>query len=127
MTDISLSTLMEQAVELRDQKAEAEAVATDLGKRLDDTKRQIIELMQAMGIEKSGHNGISCSVSTKPVPSIEDFAAVGEYIVRTGNVHLLQKRLSTTVYADLMELETDGIPGISTFDKTELSLRVSRR
>lgn len=133
MTDATLAieepTLEERidhALALRERKKELETQAKELDAEFRAEKRTIIEMMEVMGLTKGGTDNASCSINRKEVPTLTDAEAVKAYILRTGNVHLLQKRISSTVFNELVLLEPDGIPGIETTEVVDLNLRIKK-
>lgn len=122
----TLEDRINHALSLRDRKNALNDQIKEIEAEYKAEQIEIIGMMEAMGIEKSGTTQASCSISRKEVPTLTDFEALQDWVIRTGNLHIFQKRISSTVWKDLELLETNGIPGIDTSDIVTLNLRKSR-
>ncbi len=82
----------------------------------------IIEAMEAQGVTRSASENAAVAISRPSVPSVVDWDQVYGWILSTGNIHLLERRVSVQAFRDYLE-QGGNIPGIEKFVKTKLSMR----
>lgn len=77
------------------------------------------------GIPKSGEgivaDGYAIRVTTTTKPVIEDWQAVMAHVAATGDIDLIQKRLSDRAVADRWA-NGASVPGVGTFNHIDLSV-----
>lgn len=99
-------------VKMRDAKSELtakyEAEKKEIEEKMARVEGKLLVHLNTNGLEsmRTEHGTVYKSVKTKP--SIRDFAALKKWILSTGNVEILQKRISTTSLRDGEEIP-DGV------------------
>lgn len=78
------------------------------------------------GFNKSDIDGASgkyckVSVNRRTVPTIKDFKAFFNFVVRNRAMELLQHRINSTAWAERMEAGKK-VPGVEPFEKVSLSM-----
>lgn len=117
-------TTVDALIELRNKKRDLEASVKSLEGQIEDVQSQLLEDMEAAGVEKlSGKLG-TVSISTSVVANVEDWDALYPYIAKNKLWHLLQRRVSDPAYRELLEAGKK-VPGVQPFNKKRLNLRAA--
>lgn len=99
-------------VKMRDAKSELtakyEAEKKEIEEKMSRVEGKLLVHLNTNGLEsmRTEHGTVYKSIKTKP--SIRDFNALKKWILSTGNVEILQKRISTTSLRDGEEIP-DGV------------------
>ena len=113
----------DELFELRAKKQELEGQIKKIEAEYAEIEEALLAKLKAEGTDKGAGKRASVSVTTTTVGNLEDADKFFAYVKRTGYFHLLQRRLSDPAIREL--LATKGsIPGVTTFDKVRLNLRV---
>lgn len=123
---MSIGNLIDKLYDLRQQRL-------DLQKQVDALKEQETALRQAIlfeldmnGLAKASGSHATAGVTLSIQPSVEDWDAVYEFIQRNQRFDLLQKRLSTTAWRELVD-EGVHVPGTFVTEVRDISLTKSVR
>lgn len=121
--------MSESLKELSERFVKAKNRVTDIGRDLAEAKKvkedyenRLIQAMQAVGLTQIGNQDITMSVRSDTVPNIKDWDAVYQYIHDNHAYHLLQRRMSSTAYKELVELG-EVVPGTEEFDRISISTK----
>ena len=114
--------LIDQMWELREKKRKLEASIKDLDGQMADVESQLMESMEANGVDKMTGKAASVSISTSVVANVEDWDAFLAWIYKTKNGHLLQRRVSDPAWREMVEIK-GVVPGTQPFTKKRLNLR----
>lgn len=123
-TTLLKGTTVDKLVGLRDKKRDLEASVKSLEGQIEDLQSQLLEEMEAAGVDKfSGKLG-TVSISTNVVANVEDWDLLYPYIAKNKAWHLLQRRVSDPAYRELLEAGKK-VPGVQPFSKKRLNLRAA--
>lgn len=119
---VSLGALVDQLWSKREKKRELEATVKVLDGEISDLETEIMEQMNANGLDKmSGERG-SVSITENVVANVTDWEAFWAYVHKMKYGHLLQRRVSDPAYRELLE-QGKKPPGVEPFVKKRLNLR----
>jgi hypothetical protein len=123
---MSIGTMIDSLYNLRAQRLAIEKQVEELKARETATKEEILFLLKESGLEGAKGEVATASIQYKIKANVTDWDAVYSYIRDNDMFALLQKRLTTTLWAALQE---DGIlvPGTEPMALTDLSLTKSKR
>lgn len=123
---MSIGKLIDDLYQLRAQRLDIEKQVEGLKSREAETREQIISLLREAGLEAARGEVATASIQYKIKPAVIDWDAVYTYIRNNDMFALLQKRLTTTLWAALQE---DGIvvPGTEVQHYQDLSLTKAKR
>jgi hypothetical protein len=123
---MSIGTMIDSLYELRAQRLAIEKQVEELKARETATKEEILSILKESGLEGAKGEVATASIQYKIKANVTDWDAVYAYIRDNDMFALLQKRLTTTLWAALQE---DGIlvPGTEPMALTDLSLTKSKR
>jgi len=127
MSDVkmSLGQLARLAADIREDKRKLDKESKEMGARLDEIKGLIYAQLDEQGVDRTAVDGISISKSDTVVPTVTDWEKVEEYITQTNQLHLYQRRLSATLWREMME-SGELVPGTEPFTKRDVNLRVTK-
>jgi hypothetical protein len=123
-TDLSLGQLARMAYDIREEKRDLDRQSKECGARLDEIKALIYAKLEEAGVDRTAVDGITLSKSDTVVPTVEDWDALGQFIVENNMLYLLQRRVSAATWKELLEDGVD-VPGITAFTKQDVNIRAS--
>lgn len=89
--------------------------------RLNAAKDRLIEYMQEQGTESLSSATTNFFIKIRPRPRIADYDAFASFILESGNIQLLQRRIMEKAYEEItLEREGQPIPGTAVFEQTVL-------
>ena len=94
---------IDQIFDLRKKKAELEAAVKDVEGRIADLDSEVMELLEASGVEKTSTKNGTVSISSSVVAQVTDWDAFYAYIYKNKFGHLLQRRVSDPAWRELLE------------------------
>lgn len=120
-----VTTLGEQIDDLFELDERISAINTTLGVLKKEQEEKEIAVLKALGAQKleqsRGSKG-SITISRRPVPQAKDWDKIYGYINKHKMPYLLEKRVSSKVYNEIIATIRGGkIPGLETFEKVTLS------
>jgi NADPH-dependent 7-cyano-7-deazaguanine reductase QueF len=100
-----------------DKAKEVEAIKKDE----QDLEEHIIALLESQNLKSGRGKVATVTISQKDTPALLDYEKFAKYLKKTGNVHLLQKRLATTAIKEMMD-DGQKIPGVELLPIKDLSI-----
>ena len=125
-TKTSIGSMIDGLYDLRAQRLAIEKQVEELKAAETEMREAIIGTLKESGLEGAKGEAATASLQYKIKPNVQDWDAVYAYIRENDMFALLQKRLTTTLWAALQE---DGItvPGTEGIPIVDLSLTKSKR
>lgn len=120
----SIGQYIESLSDLRDKITAANAVVNDLKAQKAELENEIREVLEEQGMTKASDGEHTVSVMYTTVPSVEDWDAVYKWIHDNEAYYILERRMLSTAYRELVEAGTQ-IPGVEPYSKPSISLRKS--
>lgn len=120
--DMNLGELAALAVEIRERKRALDAQSKAAAAELDSVKAEIHGRLVSQDLDRIAVNGVTLSRSSTTYPQVTDWEAVHEYILENRALNLLQRRVTTSLWQELLE-GGEVIPGIEAFEKTDVNIR----
>lgn len=124
--ELSIGSMIDGLYDLRAQRLAIEKQVEELKASETQMREAIISTLKESGLEGAKGEVATASIQYKIKPNVTDWDAVYAYIREQDMFALLQKRLTTTLWAALQE---DGItvPGTEPVPVVDLSLTRSKR
>jgi hypothetical protein len=101
-----------------DERALIKAQMDGLNKRLkefrealDQVDRLLLKKMDDEGLSRTANNIASVSINEDIVPDVTNWDALYEHVQETGDFSLIQRRVSSTAYRELLKLG-EQVPGL---------------
>jgi hypothetical protein len=126
MTDIN--AIVEHYIALRDHKsrldAEHKARIAEIDAQMGNAEAFLLNHLNENGLDRIGAGAGTVFVQVKTMPSLKDKGAFIEFIKQTGQVELLQARVSSTAVKEFMEHNNNQLPpGVEVTTAREISVR----
>lgn len=122
MTD---GALINRLHDLREAKRDLEAQASILSAEFEGLQQELMDRMQAAGVDKMAGSKATVSISKQIVASEVDWDKFWQYVFKNKASHLLQRRVADAAYRELLATLPKGkqVPGVTPFERKTLSLR----
>lgn len=117
-----LGKIIDEMKRLRDIKRDLNSQIKDLDEEYEELKTMFLQRMDAEGTTQSRGHTASATVTENIVPNVKDWDAVEAYIRENDAFYMMQRRINTGAYKELIEAGEE-LPGIETFTKRDVSLR----
>lgn len=126
MTDIN--AVVEHYITLRDHKtkldAEHKARVAEIDAQMKNAEGFLLNHLNESGLDRVGVGAGTVFVQVKTMPSLKDKGALIDFIKQTGNVELLQARVSSTAVKEYMEHNNQMLPpGVEITTAREVTIR----
>lgn len=118
----SLGECINELYELRERKRELTTQFNQLEHLYKAMEQEVLAAMDNQGTELARSSKASASISTQVVPDVTDWDLFYEYLRTTDQLHLLQRRVTTTAWRELHD-SGETAPGTQPFTKRSISLR----
>ena len=108
---------------------EANKIAKDEKKLLDEIDSEIIAALEAIGLESGSNDSYTAAITEEDVPDSTEWDTFYPFLQETGNFHLLQKRISSVAWREYKQIYGEYPPGTSATQRKSLSFtkRQTRR
>ncbi len=83
---------------------------------------ELIQHLETTGLDQVRTENATFSLSTSIQPVAKDWEAIGQWIIENNAIHLLQRRISTIPYRELLD-QGEEVDGIEPFEKTVVKTR----
>lgn len=122
-----MTTLREllDEVEAADKDAALASQAARVAAEKLDAAKLLLQLkMQEEGTDIVRKDGFTVSNISKSRPHVVDWDAFYVYVKRSGNLHLLERRVSAKAYSEILESrKAKPVPGVNNFEYQALQIR----
>jgi hypothetical protein len=120
--ELPLGSKIDALYNLRAERLEKSKEVDRLKTIETELTNQILNSLQQSGMKKATGALATFSYTSTTVPKLIDYNSLKEYILTSGNIQLLERRISTPAFKELFEL-FGSIPGLEpyTFDKPSLT------
>jgi len=129
MSELKIGTKVDKFLKLKKEISANEKAHNDKQKiikaKADELELDIIKTLKADKLDKVEGKIGSVKYKKDPLPSAEDWQALYKYIKKENAFFLLQKRVSTSAYKELIEAGVK-VPGLKTFYKESLGTSMKR-
>lgn len=123
VTIAAVTARIKKADALRARIKSAEAQTKLLKDELHTIESEILDSMVASDMRQmAASDGGQYALATSDVPSVTDWPKLDKYILKTGKLHLLNRRLTTSAYREEIEAGAK-IPGVVIETITKLSYK----
>jgi len=114
------SSLENQSItELINHRAYLKGQMDQLNKQLKELRGEqdyvdvlLLKKMDTEGVSRTANENASVSINEDTVPNVDDWDALYEHVTSTQDFSLLQRRVSSTAYKELLKMG-ESVPGLS--------------
>lgn len=117
----TIGACIDSLYKLRQEKSVVAKKVDDISQKAKELEDHIITEFSKAKIDGAAGKLAKLSISRSTVPTIDDRDALIKHIKKTGDVDLLQIRLSTTAVKERWD-DNKKVPGVKTFDVVKISL-----
>jgi hypothetical protein len=107
----NINELIERRAFIKHQVDELNARLKELKEQQDTTDIELLKKMDAEGLSRTANAQYSVSINEDTVPEVVNWDSVYEHVVATRDFSLIQRRISSTAYKELLKLG-EGVPGL---------------
>lgn len=118
--------LIDAYFRIREERNAINNKAKELNDKLARLEGAIIESLDHSRIDQGRGNFATGSISETVVPTIKDFSKVQNFIYRHKALHLMEARISSRVYREMLE-ERGEVPGLEPFTRRKLNVQKRSR
>jgi hypothetical protein len=112
VTEININDLIEKRAEIKRESELLNVRLKDLKAAQDEIDLALLKKMDAEGLSRTANGDYSVSINEDTVPDVDDWDALYNHIISTRDFSLIQRRISSTAYKELLKLG-EGVPGLS--------------
>lgn len=118
----NINELIKARAEVKDAIAVLNAELKIVNKSKDELDYQLLTKLDEQGLSRTANDKASVSINQDLVPEVTDWDALYEHISETKDYSLLQRRVSSTAYKELLKLE-QAIPGVQPREIRRINFR----
>lgn len=120
VAELPASSLENQSItELINHRAEIKGQMDQLNKQLKELRGEekyvdvlLLKKMDSEGVSRTANENASVSINEDTVPDVTDWDALYEHVTSTQDFSLLQRRVSSTAYKELLKMG-EVVPGVA--------------
>lgn len=121
----TLGSVTDQMFEIREQRRALEAQDKELKAQYDSLEKQLIELLDAQGVDRCSGAHVSATITENTQFSFDGedgFTKFMPWMARHKLYHLVQRRLSAPALREIIATK-GAIPGVVAYQERKVSLR----
>jgi hypothetical protein len=109
---LSINELIRKRAEIKRDTEKLNSSLKDLKTDQDNVDLALLKKMDAEGLSRTANGDYSVSINEDTVPEVLDWDALYDHVITTRDFSLIQRRISSTAYKELLKLG-EGVPGLS--------------
>jgi hypothetical protein len=118
----TLHDLIVQLGALRTQKKALEYEANEMGKSIELVERDIMAVMDNLGISESKSIAGKVSVGEAVYPQVQNWDEFHQWILENGYLHFLERRAAVLAYREALG-QNIPVPGVLPFTKRKITFK----
>jgi len=118
----TLNDLIAEKKAIKDEMTALNAQLKDLRAQESDVDIALLKKLDAEGLSRTATEVASVSINEETVPDVVDWDAVYAHIISTNDFSLLQRRVSSTAYRELLKLG-ENVPGLQPREIRRINFR----
>jgi len=119
---MNINELIEARAKVKDAMAGLNSELKELRQTQDDLDYKLMTQLDEQGLSRTANDKASVSINSDTVPDVTDWDALYEHINSTKDYSLLQRRVSSTAYKELLKLG-DNVPGLQPREIRRINFR----
>jgi len=112
LLSLSINALIEKRADFKRQIDKLNKQLKELNASQDEIDLALLKKMDSEGLSRTANGDYSVSINEDTVPEVVNWDALYDYVVETRDFSLIQRRISSTAYRELLKLG-EGVPGLS--------------
>jgi len=119
---MNINELIEERSTVKTEMTELNTQLKELRAKQDELDYQLITKLDEQGLSRTANDKASVSINQDTVPEVTDWDALYAHISQTKDYSLLQRRVSSTAYKELLKLE-EAVPGLQPREIRRINFR----
>ena len=119
---MNINELIEARSEVKDTIAGLNAQLKDVNKLKEELDYQLLNKLDEQGLSRTANDKASVSINADTVPEVTDWDAFYSYVLEQQDFSLLQRRISSAAYKELLKLSA-SIPGLQPREIRRINFR----
>lgn len=109
--DTTINELIEKRAEVKQSMDSLNRELKVLRETQDHLDVLLLKKMDAEGLSRTANQQASVSINEDTVPDVTDWEELYQHVIATGDFSLIQRRVSSTAYKELLKLG-EAVPGL---------------
>jgi hypothetical protein len=109
--DTTINELIEKRAEVKQSMDSLNRELKVLRETQDHLDVLLLKKMDAEGLSRTANQRASVSINEDTVPDVTNWEEVQQYVIATEDFSLIQRRISSTAYKELLKLG-EAVPGL---------------
>ncbi len=118
----TIDDLIKERQAVTEQLRAANNLVKTIKEQQDNLDRLLMWKMDKTGVTRVGNDDASVSIGTDVVADVTDWESVYEHIQSTGDFSLIQRRVSSTAYRELLNMG-ENVPGMQPREIRRINFR----
>jgi len=118
----TINKLLDELSDVRGQVKSLQEQERELKRRQSDIEFSLVSQLEDQGVDRVGNNVCTVSIKKEIVPTVEDWDQVHQHIIDTKQFELLQKRMSSVAFRELLTMGMN-VPGVKPTELTRINFR----
>ncbi len=118
----TIDELIDRKKSIKTQMEKLNSELKGLREQENDIDLQLLKKLDSEGLKKTANEVASVSIKEETVPDVHDWDALYEHIKQTGDFSLIQRRVSSTAYRELLKLG-ENVPGLQPREIRRINFR----
>lgn len=119
---MNINELIEARAKVKDAMAGLNSKLKELRQMQDDLDYKLMTQLDEQGLSRTANDKASVSINSDTVPDVTNWDALYEHINSTKDYSLLQRRVSSTAYKELLKLGEE-VPGLQPREIRRINFR----
>lgn len=120
--ELTPGSIMRAMEIIRDERRAISARDEILVEQWRTLEMALLTTMDEQGVRRASGDTVTATITTEEVPNVIDWDEFLRHIVETNSPHLLQRRVATRAWRELLHSD-QPTPGIEPFNQRKISLR----
>ena len=118
----TIDELIDRKKSIKTQMEKLNSELKGLREQENDIDLELLKKLDTEGLKKTANEVTSVSIKEETVPDVHDWDALYEHIKQTGDFSLIQRRVSSTAYRELLKLG-ENVPGLQPREIRRINFR----
>ena len=118
----TIDELIDRKKSIKSQMEKLNNELKGLREQENDIDLELLKKLDTEGLKKTANEVASVSIKEETVPDVHDWDALYAHIIQTGDFSLIQRRVSSTAYRELLKLG-ENVPGLQPREIRRINFR----
>lgn len=118
----TIDELIDRKKSIKTQMEKLNSELKGLREQENDIDLELLKKLDTEGLKKTANEVASVSIKEETVPDVHDWDALYAHIIQTGDFSLIQRRVSSTAYRELLKLG-ENVPGLQPREIRRINFR----